>query len=101
VSLPEFYQDFGYVVYGAAIPMQQLTLTNNGQTPISFIFHRPALEGSGFTVDLIEKVQSLPPGEWLDFNVTFDPTSICVMEGEVVKDLHFNVSVQGGSYTCL
>ena len=92
LNLPEFYQDFGYVVYGAMIPIRTLSLANNGHTPISFTFPRSTLEGSGFAVDLMEKVQCLPPGERLDFNVTFDPTTIKRMEGEVVKDLHFNVS---------
>lgn len=92
MNLPEFYLDFGYVVYGAMIPIQPLILINNGHAPISFTFHRSALEGSGFTVNLMEKVQSLPPGECLDFNVTFDPTAMKMMEGEAIKNLHFNVS---------
>ncbi len=74
------------------IPILPLTLTNDGHTPISFNIPHAALEGSGFSVDIMEKVRSLPPGECLDFNVTFDPTTLKVMEGEAVKLLHFNVS---------
>ena len=92
MQLPEFCLDFGYVVCGSMIPIQPLILTNNGHTPISFAIPHATLEGSGFSVDIMEKVCSLPPGEWLEFNVTFDPTAIRILDGEVVKDLHFNVS---------
>ena len=92
VKLPEFYLDFQYVVYGATIPMRSLYLINNGYTPISFSIPHTALEGSGFSIDLMEKVRSLPPGERIDFNITFDPTTIKMTEGKAETSLNFNVS---------
>lgn len=40
----------------------------------------------------MERVRSLPPGESLDFNITFDPITIEQAEGEAETHLHFNVS---------
>ncbi len=79
-------------MYGSTIPMRSLYLINNGYTPISFSIPHMALEGSGFSIDLMEKVRALPPGERLDFNVTFDPTTIKMTEGKASASLHFNVS---------
>ena len=84
--------DFGYVVYGATIPIKSLHLSNNGCTPISFRIPHSVLQGSGFAIDIVERVRSLPPGESLDFNITFDPTTIKQTEGEAETHLNFNVS---------
>lgn len=78
-------------MYGS-IESQLVLLTNNGYTPISFSIPHWALEGTGYSVDLIEKVRALPPGEALDFNVTFDPTVTKKTEGKSMGVLHFNVS---------
>ena len=81
------------MVYGSTISTKSITLVNNGHTPISFHVPRSALEGSGFRVDMMEKVRSLPPDETLDLDVTFDPTLIMMEEGKALTTLNFNVSI--------
>ena len=80
------------MVYGSSIPTRTVTLVNNGHSPVSFTIPHSALEGSGFSVVMMEKVRSLPPEETLDIEVTFDPTLIKLTEGKAKAPLHFNVS---------
>ena len=90
-SVPVFCLDFGYLEY-VAIKSHPLTITNTGHTSISFTAGSAALEGSGFSTNIPERVKAFPPGEHLEFSITFDPASIKMEEGEASGVLHFNVS---------
>ena len=80
------------MVYGASVPTRSLSLINTGHTSISFVIPRNALEGSGFTVDMMEKVHSLPPQERLPLIISFDPVLISLTDGKASTNLNFNVS---------
>lgn len=83
--------NFGYVVFGAVRRWSHF-LVNTTHVPISLNIGHAQLEGSGFSVDIVEKVKSLPPKERLDFSVAFDPASVNLPEGSVSSVLQFNVS---------
>ena len=68
---------------------QELTITNNGFFPVSFSVDRSVIVSSGFFLGL-DRVRSLPPGETLNFVVTFDPKS--VDQGLHSAIVPFNVS---------
>lgn len=74
------------------VPTQSVTLLNSGHTPVSFHVPRSELEGSGFSVEMVDKVRSLPPGETLAMEISFDSTLIKVMDKKTSATLHFNVS---------
>ena len=97
VTLPAYQLDFGYVVYGLVVS-HPLILTNVGHCPVSFTtFHR-SLEGTGFSVDLGERVRSLPgepEPEGIEFSVRFDPAAVQCAEGRVEATLPFNVRTFG------
>ena len=92
-TLPAFQLDFGYVVYGLVVS-HPLTLTNVGHCPVSFTTSHRSLEGTGFSVDLGDRVRSLP-GEpepvGIEFSVRFDPAAVHCPEGRVENTLPFNV----------
>ncbi len=90
-GLPRFHLDFGYVVYGM-VASRTFHLTNVGHIPVSFTTPHKLLRGSGFSVDLGEKVKALPPDETLDFTVTFDPAAIKCSNGKRLIEVFFNVS---------
>ena len=90
--LPEFLLDFGYVVYGLVVS-RTITLSNVGHCPVSFSTAHKALEGTGYSIDLGEKIRALPSSECLDFMVRFDPTAIKCTKGKVSTVLPFNVSM--------
>ena len=104
--LPEFLLDFGYVVYGLVVS-RTITLSNVGHCPVSFSTAHRALEGTGYSIDLGEKIRALPSSECLDFTVRFDPAAIKCTKGKVSTVLPFNVSVYcvekrfGLLYTCI
>lgn len=89
--LPEFHLDFGYVVYGLVVS-RTVTLSNAGHSPVSFTTAHQVLEGSGYSIDLGDKIRALPPCESLEFTVRFDPTAIKCTMGKVTTILPFNVS---------
>ena len=89
--LPEFHLDFGYAVYGLVVS-RTVTLSNAGHCPVSFTTAHRVLEGSGYSIDLGEKIRALPPGESLEFTVRFDPAAIKCTRGIVTTVLPFNVS---------
>lgn len=94
-TLPEFHLDFGYMVYGL-VASKTVTLTNTGWCPVSFATAHTALQGTGFSVDLGDKVRSLPGApdfEELEFVVRFDPASIKYSDGPVEALLPFNVTL--------
>ena len=88
--LPEFHLDFGYVVYGLVVS-RTITLSNIGHCPVTFTTAYKALEGTGYSIDLGEKVRALPSLECLDFTVRFDPASVKCTKGKVSTLLPFNV----------
>ena len=102
VTLPAYQLDFGYVVYGLVVS-HPLILTNVGHCPVSFTtFHR-SLEGTGFSVDLGERVRSLPgepEPEGIEFCVRFDPAAVQCAEGRVEATLPFNVRIFGRTEDC-
>ena len=103
-SLPEFNLDFGYVVYGLVVSKLVL-LTNIGHCPVSFTTAHTALERTGFSVDLGDRIRSLPGDpdyESIEFTVRFDPAAIRCPEGQVQALLPFNVSSTLGiqTYSC-
>ena len=85
-------------MYGLVVS-HPLILTNVGHCPVSFTtFHR-SLEGTGFSVDLGERVRSLPgepEPEGIEFSVRFDPAAVQCAEGRVEATLPFNVRTLGG-----
>ena len=90
--LPEFLLDFGYIVYGLVVS-RTITLSNVGHCPVSFSTAHRALEGTGYSIDLGEKIRALPSNECLDFTVRFDPAAIKCTKGKVSTLLPFNVSI--------
>lgn len=90
-SLPEFDLDFSHVVYSQVVS-RTVTLTNTGYSPVSFTTAHSALEHTGFSLDLGERIHSLPEFESLEFTVRFDPAAIRCPEGHVEARLPFNVS---------
>ena len=87
-QLADYFLDFGHVVAGNMCS-QELTITNNGFFPVSFSVDRSVIVSSGFFLGL-DRVRSLPPGETLNFVVTFDPKS--VEQGLHSAIVPFNVS---------
>ena len=88
--------DFGYVVYGL-VAMRTAILANTGHCPVSFTTAHAALEGTGFSVDLGDKVRSLPGApdfEVLEFVVRFDPAAVKCSDGPVEAVLPFNVRLE-------
>ena len=86
------------MVYGQVVS-HPITLTNIGHTSVSFATAHNALERTGFSVDLGERVRSLPGApdfEKLDFAVRFDPAAIRCLEGHAEALLPFNVSCTAG-----
>ena len=62
---------------------------------MSFNTQRNALQNTGFSVDIGDKVKSLPGApefESLQFNVRFDPASSKFAEGHIEARLPVNVS---------
>ena len=57
--LPDYY--FGYVVYGNVL-RKTLSLTNVGDLSCTVTVGRRALAGTGFSVDLSDKIKALPEG---------------------------------------
>ena len=90
--LPEFLLDFGYVVYGLVVS-RTITLSNVGHCSVSFSTAHKTLEGTGYSIDLGEKIRALPSNECLDFTVRFDPAAIKCTKGKVSTLLPFNVSM--------
>lgn len=92
--IPEFLLDFGHTVYGL-VTSNAVTLRNIGHTAVSFSTQRSALQNTGFSVDLGDKVKSLPGApefESLQFNVRFDPASARCAEGHIEAKLPVDVS---------
>ena len=85
------------MVYGLVVS-RTITLTNVGHSPVSFTTAHRSLAGTGFSVDLGEKVRSLPGApdpEALEFTIRFDPAAILCPEGHVETGVPFNVSAFG------
>lgn len=94
-SLPSYLLDFGYVVYGS-VETRRVTLTNTGSCPVSFNTSHKHLEGTGFSLNLVAKVRSLPgipDAESLEFTVQFDPAAINCPLGNMQALLPFNVCI--------
>lgn len=89
-NLPEYVLDFGYVVYGLVVS-RTVTLSNIGHCPVSFTTAHKVLEGTGYSIDLGERIRALPSSECLDFTVRFDPATIKCTMGEVTAVLPFKV----------
>lgn len=69
-----------------------IALSNVGHCPVSFGTAHKVLEGTGYSIDLGEKIRALPLNECLDFTVRFDPAAIKCTMGKVTTVLPFNVS---------
>ena len=67
--LPDYYLDFGYVVYGNVL-RKTLSLTNVRDLPCTVTVGRRALARTGFSVDLSDKIKALPEGERVECVVT-------------------------------
>ena len=71
-----------------------MTLTNVGSCSVSFNTSHKHLDGTGFSLDLVSKVRSLPgtpDAETLEFSVQFDPAAIQCAQGQAQALLPFNV----------
>ena len=69
-------------------------LSNIGYCPVSFATAHSALQNTGFSVDLGDRIKALPGApdfESLDFVVRFDPASANCGEGLVEAQLPFSV----------
>lgn len=91
-ALPEFHLDFGFVVYGLVVS-QTITLSNIGHCPVTFTTAHKALEATGYSMDLGEKIRALPSNEYLDFTVRFDPAAVKCTKGKASTVVPFNVSM--------
>ena len=111
--LPDYYLDFGYVVYGHVL-RKTVFLTNVGDFPCTVAVGRRALAGTGFSVDLTDKIKALPEGERVECVVTFDPASVNCPTEETMAVLPLQVWRQcythththththnDGSYVCM
>ena len=67
-----------------------MTLTNAGFCPVSFTTAHQIIEGTGFSIDLGDKIKALPPHESIGCTVRFDP--IKCEPGSTCTVLPFNVS---------
>ena len=89
--LPDYYLDFGYVVYGHVL-RKTVFLTNAGDLPCTVAVGRRVLAGTGYSVDLTDKIKALPEGERVEFVVTFDPASAHCPTEETVAVLPLQVT---------
>ena len=91
--LPPYCLDFGYVIYGQ-MKIRHVNLKNLGPFPVSFNTGYKHIQGTGFFIDLAQKVRDLPgvpEPDSLEFSVTFDPAAAKCPEGNVKVLLPFNV----------
>ena len=88
--LPHYDLDFGYTILGDMCK-KRVILTNTSPLSVTVNVQKKAIAGSGFSVDLSDKIKSLPDGEIVDFIVKFDPASVNCHIQEVVAVLPLQV----------
>ncbi|GAB1599203.1 hypothetical protein Ahia01_000197500, partial [Argonauta hians] len=88
--LPAYELDLGFVILGK-ITSRTITLTNCGNSPISFKSQNDNLQSWGFKIDL-HKVVNLPSQENANFQITFDPRSANLTNGPIETQININVT---------
>ena len=81
--------DFGFVVIGST-RKKPFRMTNVGQLPLTFAFDTKVLKSNGFNIEP-SKVNRIPPGENVQFNITYTTNKKTMSFGQTRMVVPINI----------